>query len=652
MLREFIGGIFDDAAGSGPMTAKLDLRIPLQNPEDAQYSITATLEKDSLRYLPMLPEATGLEGVLLINNQGVFTKKPIAGRLARGPLAVSASTSKDRVLTLDFAGSITPEEGRRMLDAAWADPLFEHATGAAAAKAVVEVPLSNPHLWRLSGSTDLTGIASTLPAPYAKPAEAAWPATFSWTPSDKNSRTLFVDAPGRLHCTLNFAEIQGKDGSNYAATSGFLGFGGAKAAPQNDIRIAVETPQIDISSWMTTLKIDGIESSLSAGHPAHEEPDFLKRASTINVKTDSLRFESSLLTDVDATLRHLHDAGAWHLRLQSQEASGQAELMEASSNRAPGLTVKLNRLHLPENAAERLGRQIRTTKKSGTLPNLSVVIDDLKAGEREVGKIEIAARNAKTPSGLALWHISKLNVYNKGGVVRGSGRWEALPENAGGRTSLIIHADIKSAADVLHSLNIRDVVRNAPGQFDIELSWLGRPFDFSMKSLSGTIGGHAARGELLQVEPGAGRLLSLFSMQHLLRRLTLDFRDVAGKGFSFDSLSVSAALRNGILSTEKTTLAGSAATIVIGGSVDFVNEILDMQALVLPNINAEGASLALAVANPAVGIGTLIAQWVLKDQISQILSSGYNIRGTFDEPEIKKIAPQAQQNSGANLAAP
>ena len=39
-------------------------------------------------------------------------------------------------------------------------------------------------------------------------------------------------------------------------------------------------------------------------------------------------------------------------------------------------------------------------------------------------------------------------------------------------------------------------------------------------------------GQILQVEPGSGRLLGLLSMQHLMRRLTLDFRDVIGKGGS------------------------------------------------------------------------------------------------------------------------
>ena len=135
-------------------------------------------------------------------------------------------------------------------------------------------------------------------------------------------------------------------------------------------------------------------------------------------------------------------------------------------------------------------------------------------------------------------------------------------------------------------------------------------------------------------------------MQHLLRRLTLDFRDVLSQGFRFDSFTTSSVIENGVIHVKRTTVAGSAATVVTSGDIDLVNNILDLKALVLPSINAEGASLALAIANPAVGIGTLLAQWVLKDQISNILSTEYEVKGSIDDPTIDKI-PFAQRQTEA-----
>ena len=59
--------------------------------------------------------------------------------------------------------------------------------------------------------------------------------------------------------------------------------------------------------------------------------------------------------------------------------------------------------------------------------------------------------------------------------------------------------------------------------------------------------------------------------------------------------------------------------------------------MMLPSLDAEGASLALAFANPAVGLGTFLAQLVLKDHISELLKSEYIVTGSMDNPSVTKL---------------
>ena len=61
----------------------------------------------------------------------------------------------------------------------------------------------------------------------------------------------------------------------------------------------------------------------------------------------------------------------------------------------------------------------------------------------------------------------------------------------------------------------------------------------------------------------------------------------------------------------------------------------------LPSLNGEAASLAVAIANPAIGIGSLIAQWMFKDQISSILSSEYSIAGPIDD-RVERLEDRAK----------
>jgi len=58
------------------------------------------------------------------------------------------------------------------------------------------------------------------------------------------------------------------------------------------------------------------------------------------------------------------------------------------------------------------------------------------------------------------------------------------------------------------------------------------------------------RGRLLQVEPGAARLVGLFALQALPRRLTLDFTDIVQDGLDFETVKGNLAVENGVANTK------------------------------------------------------------------------------------------------------
>jgi uncharacterized protein YhdP len=54
--------------------------------------------------------------------------------------------------------------------------------------------------------------------------------------------------------------------------------------------------------------------------------------------------------------------------------------------------------------------------------------------------------------------------------------------------------------------------------------------------LSGEMKLDASKGQFVKLDPGAGKLLGLISLQSLPRRFSLDFGDVFSQGFAFDSI--------------------------------------------------------------------------------------------------------------------
>jgi uncharacterized protein YhdP len=127
------------------------------------------------------------------------------------------------------------------------------------------------------------------------------------------------------------------------------------------------------------------------------------------------------------------------------------------------------------------------------------------------------------------------------------------------------------------------------------------------------------------------------SLQSLPKRLTLDFRDVFSEGFAFDSIRASAQLRNGVVSTQDFKMRGVNATVLLEGQADLARETQNLRVLVLPEINAGGASVIYGLlANPAIGIGTFLAQLVLREPLAKAFSYEYRVTGTWSDPLVER----------------
>jgi uncharacterized protein YhdP len=66
--------------------------------------------------------------------------------------------------------------------------------------------------------------------------------------------------------------------------------------------------------------------------------------------------------------------------------------------------------------------------------------------------------------------------------------------------------------------------------------------------------------------------------------------------------------------------------------------------LVLPELNAGLASLGYALINPAIGLGSFLAQFVLRDPLRQILAYEYEMTGPWDDPVVREL-PRSEQKS-------
>ena len=638
MLNDILSSAFSQSKGSGKTDVRMNLSIPLSGDiaKNLSVNIDADIRNGTFNYGLNLPTVNNLNGKLHITEKSVSTPVPLTGRSPGGkPVKVTAETT-DGILTLGIDAEPTTSEFEHFLNLEFAEPFFKKVSGTAAVHVDAEIGLTKRRL-AFTGSTDLAGVVSTLPEPYEKAQGIKWPTTFSVTLPD-NTMTVGVSSPERAAVDLRFLRRE----NSLTLNNGFIGLGASRMQPPEDgVTIRVETPRASLDDWTPYI----LQDEKNNAGKTNGSDSAVDRISVVEAEIGSVLWSDKEFRNLDLTARRFAK-NDWHIRIAGDDAAGQVEFHPASKNAHSRLKINLTRFALPDDKAASF---VPSTKQEAVtsvtdLPDISLVIDNLKVGKRQIGKVELEANKA-IEAGNIVWRINEAVLRNAGSVIRARGSWVRTPGKSG-VTSLAIDGNIPDAGKLLASLDIPHAINGAPTTVHADLSWGNAPHRPDLTTLRGSFTSEMKRGEFLQIEPGAGRLLSLLSMQHLMHRLTLDFRDVLGKGFAFDSAQISGTVRDGLINIPKASVLGSSATVIMGGGINLPQETLNLNAIILPAINAGGPALALSIVNPAIGIGTFLTQWILKDQLSNMFRMEYVIKGTFDEPVVEK-AVRAQ--SGAPL---
>jgi uncharacterized protein YhdP len=197
---------------------------------------------------------------------------------------------------------------------------------------------------------------------------------------------------------------------------------------------------------------------------------------------------------------------------------------------------------------------------------------------------------------------------------------------------------VKDGGGLLGLAGYSGLVKGASGSITGNLNWPGSPVQFSGGLLSGNVKLSFRDGQFLKTEPGIGRLISVVNLQSLPRRIKLDFRDVFSEGFTFERVRGDLQFANGLATTQNLRILGVQASVMLEGSANLQDETQDLRVLVLPEFNAGLASLGYAaLVNPAIGLGTFIAQFILRNPVREFLSYEYKVTGTWQDPKVETV---------------
>jgi len=306
-----------------------------------------------------------------------------------------------------------------------------------------------------------------------------------------------------------------------------------------------------------------------------------------------------------------------------------------------------------------------------SIPALDVVINSLELRGKNLGRVEVEVVNrglARRDAGAREWRLSKLNISMPEAEFTASGNWAVYQEageplgrvavpragtgaarNERRRTSMNFRLEISDAGGLLSRLGMPGLIRAGKGRMEGQASWIGSPMGLDYPSLGGSFNVNVETGQFLKAEPGIAKLMGVLSLQSLPRRLTLDFRDVFTDGFAFDFVRGDVQVEQGIAKTNNLQMQGVNAAVLMDGQADLARETQDLRVVVVPEINAGTASLIATWINPAVGLGTFLAQVLLRGPMIAATTQEFRITGSWSDPQMSKVetpTPAASNPTG------
>jgi uncharacterized protein YhdP len=421
---------------------------------------------------------------------------------------------------------------------------------------------------------------------------------------------------------------------------GVLALNEAPNLPERGILVLATLPRLDLEAWSALL--------------ASDAPAPNKAAPASGPQIDLIALRTAELVVMGRTFRNV-TLGA------SRTAEGGLNANVASDNIvgylgwSPGpaadpqsmgqVTARLTKLTIPASRKEDVVEVLRSPPKQ--IPELEVSVEQFELGSVQLGRLDLVAQNVGTGPASA-WHIQKLDVGNADMKLASSGEW-APAAKGGRRMQMKFTFDTRDAGATLGRLGYPNTMAAGQGGIEGNLQWVGTPFDIDYPTLAGKLALKLDTGRFLKVETGnAARLLSLLSLQSLSRTLAIDGGRQFAEGFAFSSIRADAVIANGVISTENFRMTGASAAVLMSGTVDLRSETQQLHIVVLPEIDASTAALALGVANPVLGLGTYLAQLVLRDPLSKAFALEYDVAGSWTEPKVtrrSRVTPPSPESA-------
>jgi len=617
-LEKTIGKMFADVDLQGLIGLKLNLSIPLSHPDDTKVLGNLSINDSVMNLEPWNLKLDHLNGLITFTEKTTEAKN-VKAELFDKPFQFNL-TSKQKsknvsLIEASFTNNVNLKELENWLKL----PISQVVHGSADIHGVIDLSLKEPLEIHLR--SNLIGTKVDLVDRYGKNAKEA--RDFSADIILQNDKPMRMKMSyDKLFSTALTLERK-QDKYNLIGADLRFGKGAAEWPASPGVYITGQFDKLDWNQIKKYMNQSTGESSIASA----------AKLKGIDVKVNKLTLGKQSLTQVHVQVTP--DETNWNINVNSPEVTGQINV-PVNFKRQSWIIAQLQKVNLHTAASS--SNQAAVSFDIKNMPGISLIANDVRYNNMPLGQITFKA----APSAAGL-NIQILRINSSRMDLRATGDWKQA--RGGYITHLQGYATSVRVSDFLNSLgmDVRNFV-SSNGSLNFNLSWPDAPYSPSITNMYGRASLVMGAGRIVEIgaENGAkmdiGRMLSIFSLQTIPRRLAFDFSDVFSKGYSFDSIRGDFTVQNGNLNTNNMRIDGPVAQVGINGHIGLKNKDYNFVLSVTANVTSSiPVAATLLTGNPLIGLGALAVNTVIGSQVSGVTTNYYSVTGSWNHPVWKSI---------------
>ena len=629
-LVDSVGAALTAVQVDGPVTASFQLNIPFDSDKDPRAWGYADLADSEVEIDAPPMNLSSVSGRIEFDDD-VVKAAGLSARLLEQEIAIDfagENAGQGYSVDIDVVGDWDIKPIGPYIGTQWTDPLEGHAPW----RMDVDIQLNDVGFtYQIDTTADLRMVSSHYPYPLNKELQQKGKARLQAS-GNQESITARLQLPNLKYQT----EIDIRpDTPVLKATNLVLGKGSFKISPVAGHHAQIRTDKFDIDSWAELLNRPKPKVKATLSQMNTPEIPMPQR---VELDVKELTLASVEWNDVDFSAKK--KGLTWYMSLDSQEASGEASYL------APyDLTVALDRLHLyiPSLDDEYKDKTLFEPESNDLplisefdrqfhqqVPNITLAIGDFWLQGYKVGKTHM---DVQRQGDTIEW--KKLSFESGTNKADMSGSWRLTDKRS--HTKLNIALSGENNSDVMERFGVSSGIQRAPFEMSSQVEWDGAPWSMKVSSLQGDVKTKLGKGMISDVS-GAARLLGLFSLDSIIRKMQLDFTDVFDKGMAFNSITGSGEIKNGIFLTNNIKMDAVAGEMTIRGLANLNSRQVDAEVNFVPDITSGIPVLTAFAVTPQTALYVLAITTVISPVVEVFTQVNYEVKGPLDAPVVKELS--------------